>query len=228
MPALRQKEIMDTTTQEVQAQQPQSDKELNFRRQQQMFERQLEAERQERSKLELQLKELKSKTPSYSNDDDDDDSEPYVDNKKLKKAFNQFGEQTKQSTASIVQQEVQKALSEERKQSWLRSNPDFHEIMGHAQKFAETDPELAETILQMPEGFERQKLVYKNIKALGLHKPKEQVPSIQDTIDKNRRSPYYQPSGVGTSPYASQGDFSPSGQKNAYEKMKELKSRLRI
>jgi hypothetical protein len=80
----------------------------------------------------------------------------------------------------------------------------------------------------MPEGFERQKLVYKNIKALGLHKPEEKAPSIQDKVDANRRSPYYQPSGVGSAPYAPVGDFSANGQKAAYEKMQELKSKLRI
>ncbi len=100
--------------------------------------------------------------------------------------------------------------------------------MSHAQKFADNDPELAETILQMPEGFERQKLVYKNIKALGLHKPAQKQSTIQEKIDQNRRSPYYQASGVGSAPYASQGDFSAGGQKNAYEKMLELKKNLRI
>jgi len=80
----------------------------------------------------------------------------------------------------------------------------------------------------MPEGFERQKLVYKNIKALGLNMPEVKQPTIQDKIDANKRSPYYQPSGVGTAPYASVGDFSSQGQKQAYAKMQELKNKLRI
>ena len=123
---------------------------------------------------------------------------------------------------------MQKALYEERKNQWLRQNGDFYDVMQHAQKLYDKDPELAETILEMPEGFERQKLVYKNIKALGLHEAPRPQPSIQETIDRNRRSPYYQPSGVSSAPYANAGDFSPSGQKNAYEKMQELKNRLRI
>jgi hypothetical protein len=212
--------------------QPQvSDKELNFRRQEQMFKTQLEAERQEKARMAQEIEEMKRRMQHgnrHDDEDDDEDDEPYVDKRKLKKAFNQFGEQNKQTTATIVQKEVQRALNEERRQSWLKNNPDFNEVMSHAQKFAESDPELAETILEMPEGFERQKLVYKNIKALGLHKPEEKKPSIQDAIDKNRRSPYYQPSGVSAAPYASQGDFSKSGQKNAYEKMQELKNRLRL
>ena len=80
----------------------------------------------------------------------------------------------------------------------------------------------------MPEGFERQKLVYKNIKALGVHKPEQKQPSIQDKVDANKRSPFYQPNGVGSAPYSSVGDFSAGGQKNAYEKMQQLKSKLRI
>jgi hypothetical protein len=121
------------------------------------------------------------------------------------------------------------AAKEELKQEmWLENNPDFYEVLGNAEKFAQRSPKLAETILRMPEGFERQKLVYQNIKELGLHKPETKAPSIQDKIDANKRSPYYQPSGVGTAPYASAGDFSAVGQKNAYDKMQELKSRLRM
>jgi hypothetical protein len=80
----------------------------------------------------------------------------------------------------------------------------------------------------MPEGFERQRLVYENIKALGVDKPISKEPSVQEKIEANRKSPYYQPSGVGAAPYASQSDFSAGGQKQAYEKMQELKNRLRI
>jgi hypothetical protein len=80
----------------------------------------------------------------------------------------------------------------------------------------------------MPDTFARQKLVYKNIKALGLHRPEAKAPSVQEKIDANRKSPYYQPSGVGTAPYQSVGDFSAGGQKQAYDKMQELKNRLRI
>jgi len=96
------------------------------------------------------------------------------------------------------------------------------------ERFYQHDKELADTILSMPEGFERQKLVFKSIKALGLHKPEVKQQSIQDKIDANKRSPYYQPSGIGTAPYASQGDFSDGGKKNAYQKMQELKNNLRI
>jgi hypothetical protein len=207
---------------QVQEQKP-SDKELNFRALEAKYQKQLEAERQARLEAERAAQEARNRS-----NDEDDDGEPYVDNKKLNKKLAKFGEQTKQQTQSEIQNAVQAALANERKQNWLKNNPDFYEVLKHADKFADNDPELAETILEMPEGFERQKLVYKNIKALGLHKPQEKQPSIQEKVDANRRSPYYQPSGVGASPYAATGDFSPAGQKNAYEKMQALKKTLRI
>lgn len=202
---------------------PVDNKELNFRKMEQMYERQLSKEREAREAAERALEDKSKK-----HDDDDDDDEPYIDKKRLKKEQAKFGQQMKQETQTEIQRAVHTALQEERKQQWLKTNSDFFDVMKHAERFAQKDPELAESILTMPEGFERQKLVYKNIKALGLHEPEKKQPTIQDKIDSNKRSPYYQPSGVGTSPYASGGDYSPVGQKNAYDKMKELQSRLRI
>lgn len=202
-----------------------SDKELNFRQLEAKYQRQLEQERAARLEAEKRAEEAARKK-SIDEDDEDDDSEPYVDHRKLDKKLAKFGEQTQKITQTEIQKAVQAALQEEKKQSWLKNNSDFYDVLQHAEKLAQQDPELAETILQMPEGFERQKLVYKNIKALGLHRPMEKQPSIQEKIDANRRSPYYQPSSVGTAPYASAGDFSPAGQKSAYEKLLSLKKRL--
>lgn len=216
---------MTVPVQENQAQEQQiSNKELNFRALEQKYQQQLAQERAEKEKLALELQQRQHITPT----DEDQDDEPYVDHKRLRKEQAKFGQQLKQETQSEIQKAVQKALNEERKQNWMKTNSDFYDVMQHAERFAQTDPELAESILEMPEGFERQKLVYKNIKALGLHKPQQKEPSIQDKIDANRRSPYYQPSGVGAAPYASSGDFSSGGQKQAYEKMQQLKNQLRL
>ena len=208
---------------QVQEQKP-NDKELNFRALESKYQRELERERAARLEAEKLLQE-KSKAALH---EEEDDSEPYVDHKRLEKKLARFGETTKKETQNEIQNAVHSALKEERKQNWIKNNPDFYEVLQHAEKFAQKDPELAETILEMPEGFERQKLVYKNIKALGLHRPEVKGTSIQEKIEANRKSPYYQPSGVGSAPYASQGDFSPSGQKQAYDKMQELKKTLRI
>lgn len=217
---------MTVPSQENQVQdQAVSNKELNFRALEQKYQQQLAQERSERERLQQELQQRQQ--PAHL-DDDDADTEPYVDHKRLKKEQAKFGQQIKQETQSEINKAVQMALRQERENNWMKNNPDFQEVMGHAEKFAQLDPELAETILEMPAGFERQKLVYKNIKALGLHKAPVKETSIQEKIDANRRSPYYQPSGVGSSPYSTTGDYSNAGQKNAYDKMQELKSRLRL
>lgn len=202
-------------------QQPQvSNKELNFRALEAKYQQQLAREREEKERL---MKELEKS--HNTRQDDDEDNEPYVDHKRLKKEQAKFGQQIKQETQTEIQKAVSMALQNERKQQWLKNNPDFQEIMSHAEKFAMQDPELAETILEMPDTFERQKLVYKNIKALGLHKPPVPQSSIQEKIDANRKSPYYQSNGTSAAPYSPTGDFSASGQKSAYEKMQQLKAR---
>jgi len=201
-----------------------SNKEFNFRAQEAKYQKILEQERAARLELERKVQELSTKGVEPEEESDD----PYVDHKRLEKKLARFGERTKQETQGEIQKAVQMAIHEERRQSWLKNNPDFYDVLQHADKFAAQDPELAETILEMPEGFERQKLVYKNIKALGLHMPEKKDTSIQDKIDANRRSPYYQPSGIANAPYTSQGDFSDNGRKQAFDKMKQLQKSLRL
>lgn len=209
------------TDNQAQTEQKSNDKEVNFAQMRQKYERELAAKN-------AQIEEMqRAAQKPVAQEDDDDDSDPYIDRKKLKKEQARLQQNIKQETSSEIQRAVNQALGEERKSNWLKQNADFYEVLQHAEKFAQQDPDLAETILQMPEGFERQKLVYKNIKALGLHKPEVKQTSVQDKIDANKRSPYYQPSGVGSSPYAQVADCSPAGQKAAYAKMKELQARIR-
>jgi hypothetical protein len=160
--------------------------------------------------------------------EDEDDNEPYVDHKKLNKTLNKFGQSTQSEIQKAMQHAKETAKEELKQEMFLENNPDFYQVLEHAEKFAQRSPKLAENILRMPEGFERQKLVYNTIKELGIDKPEVKQPSIQEKIDANRKAPYYQPSGVGAAPYQSVGDFSPSGQKQAYDKMKELQARLRL
>lgn len=203
-----------------------NDKEYNFRALEAKYERQLAQERARAEEAERKAQEfaaLKQKEQEI-----EDEPEPYVDHKKLEKKLARFGQST-QSEIQKAMEIAKHAAKEELKQElWLENNPDFYDVLKHAEKFAQRAPKLAETILRMPEGFERQKLVYQNIKELGIDKPEQKQPSIQEKIDANKRSPYYQPSGTGTAPYAMAGDFSATGQKNAYDKMQELKKKLRI
>lgn len=216
---------MTAPIQENQAQdQKNNDKEMNFRKLEQKYQAQMQEERNARLQAEKRMQELEQRQMQ----EEDVDPEPYIDHKRLKKEQEKFGKQIHQQTQSEIQKAVSQALQEERKNNWIKINSDFYQVLEHAEKLAIKDPDLAESILDMPESFERQKLVYKNIKALGLHKPDQREPTVQEKIDANRRSPYYQPSGVGAAPYQSHSDFSPGGQKQAYDKMKELQARLRI
>jgi len=202
-----------------------NDKELNFRNLEAKYQREVEKERTARLEAE---KKLQEKNKIHPHDDDDDDDEPYVDKKKLNRTLTKFGNTTQGDIQKAMEIAKYSAKEELKQEMWLENNPDFGDVLQHAEKFAQKCPKLAESILRMPEGFERQKLVYQNIKELGLDRAEVKEPSIQDKIDANRRSPYYQPSGVGSAPYSSQGDFSPQGQKQAHAKMQELKNRLRL
>src|ERR1700723_1238582 len=206
-----------------------NDKEYNFRALEAKYQRQLEQERQEKTEAQriAQLAQETLAKMQYK-EDEEDDSEPYVDYKKLERKLAKAEEKIDKKTDSKIQEIVQRALQEERKQNWIKQNSDFYEGMNNAERLAVSDPELAETILQMPDNFERQKLVYKNIKALGLHQPTPRQPSIQEKIDNNRKPVYYQPSGIPNAPYAAAGDFSETGQKSAYDQMKKLQKQLRI
>lgn len=226
---------MSTVPNENQAPEaPKSDIEINLSKQRQMYERKLEQERLARQQAEERATAAERAAQERSRasplNEEEEDDEPYIDKKRLNKTLAKFGEQTRAQTQAEIQAAVQEALDNERRSSYLKENSDFNQVMTNEmlEKFALKHPRLAENILRMPDGFERQKLVYENIKALGIDKPESKQSSVQDKIEANRKSPYYQPSSVGSSPYASVGDFSPSGQKNAYDKMQELKNRLRL
>lgn len=212
----------ENATQETKVQ----DKEYNFRALEAKYEKKLSEERAARAESDRRLAEVTQKTQVQ--DEDDDDDEPYVDKKRLNKKLDKFGQATNtkiEKSMDFVKAEAKKEL---RQEIWLENHNDFYDVLQHADKLAERSPKLAEFILKMPDGFERQQLVYQNIKELGLDKPQNREPTIQEKIDLNRRSPYYQPSNVANAPYASVGDFSESGQKSAYNKMQELKSKLRL
>src|SRR5882672_5903231 len=198
---------VEAQTAPVQEQKP-NDKEYNFRALETKYQTKLENEKAERERLTKELDDLKQRVKP-TNDDDDDDSEPYVDHKRLSKKLAKFEEKNTQKTQTQIQHAVQEAIYNERKKAYVDRNPDFYEtIQQNAEKLMQRDPELAETILEMPDGFERQKLVYQNIKALGLHKPEQKQSSIQETVDAKRRTPFYQPTGTNSPPFAGGGDFS--------------------
>ena len=222
---------MTAPTQENQAQiqeQPKNDKEYNFRQLEAKYQRQLAEERAAREEAEKRAQEATIRKNQTVEEDDDDDSEPYVEPKKLNKKLASFERRLEEKIDRKAEEKARQITAQKEQENWLKDNNDFYDLMQKAEQFATEHPRLAESILRMPEGFERQKLVYTNLKALGYDKPREKQPSIQDKIEANKRSPYYQSSGVGNAPYAMAGDFSTTGQKQAYAKMQELKNKMRL
>jgi hypothetical protein len=204
-----------------------SSKEFNFRALENKYKRELEAERIARMEAEKKAADLERSRQSYQEDEDDDD-DPYLAKKKFKKEKEKLSQEIKQNTQQDIQKAVYEAIEKERTEAWLDNNKDFEETMKNADKLVLEHPELAQQLLKMPNNFDRQKLVYYNIKKLGLDRPKQPQQTAQEKIDANRRTPYYQPSGIGNAPHQVQGDFSLSGQKAAYDKIQELKKNLRI
>jgi hypothetical protein len=223
---------MTEATQAISApQESQKDQEVNF----QKIRKQLEQERSEKQQMQQRLAELEKshsqkQQAQFSSDDDDESGEPYVDHKRLEKKFKKFESSLDEKIDQKAEQKARMMIEQDRQQNYVKTNPDFQDTLTqeNIQKFAEKHPAIAERMLRMPDNFDRQALLYEQIKALQVNKKEEPKPSVQQTIDANRRSPFYQPTGVGTSPYAQTGDFSPAGQKNAYAKLQELKSRLKI
>lgn len=210
----------------VQQEQKVSDKELNFRQLESKYERIVAQERQEKERMARELDEMRrQKAPR----EEEDDSEPYVDNKKLERKFKNFAQEMDEKIDKKAEEKAYRLLEKREQENWLEQNPDFYEVVQtHVQKFYEKAPRLAETILKMPDNFERKKLVYHNIKTMGLDKPESKPPSIQEKVDANRRSPYYVPSGMAAAPYAPVGDFSDAGKKSAWEQVQKLKANLRL
>ncbi len=202
-----------------------SDKELNFRKQEQYFQGVIREKDAVLAQREAELARLQNVQVQEPEEEDD----TYIDKKKLDKNLNRFGEKQRKEIQSDIQRAINEAVEKDREERWLKQNPDFYQVLNeNAEKFANHDQELAETILRMPKGFEREKLVYKSIKALGLDKPHQNKPSIQDQIDQKKKGYYYQPSSVPNAPYQSPGDYSPEAQKSSYEKMQKLKNNLRL
>lgn len=209
----------------------QKDKELNFER----LRKQLESEKAEKQQMQARLAELErnaqqAKHAAHSDGDEEESNEPYVDHKSLSKKFSKWEQQLEQKFEKRAEEKARTIVEQERQAGYIKANPDFQDVLTqeNIEKFAQKHPSIAERMLKMPDNFDRQALLYEQIKALQVNKKEEGKSTVQQTIDANRKSPYYQPSGVGTSPYAPTGDFSPAGQKAAYDKLKELKSRLRI
>jgi hypothetical protein len=220
-------QIETNQVQNADVQEKEQQKQNNFR----LLERRLDLETRARIEAEKKVEELSRRAvPVKQDDDEEDDPEPYIDKKKLKNQLNKFGQNTQQDIEKAVQRGKLEAKEEMKQELWLEKNEDFEQIMSekNTEKFFVEHKELANTILRMPDTFERQKLVYQTMKRLGIDKPAQKVSDTQQKIDANRTKGSYQPSGMGSSPYVNGGDFSESGKKAAYDKIQALKKNIRL
>jgi hypothetical protein len=213
--------------------QKENDKEYNFeqlRKKLESSEREKQVALAKAAAIEKEIAEASRKKFKEIDPDDEPYDEPYVDERRLNKKLERFEERFSKKVDEVADQRARQMLEKERNAQFLKHNSDFNQVLStdNIEKFANQHPSIAEEMVELPDNFNRQKLLYQQIKALGINKPPEKTPSIQETIDKNRRGPFYHPTGVGTAPYAGGGDFSATGQKSAYDKMQELKSRLRL
>lgn len=208
-------------------QQKQSEKEFNFEK----LRKQLESERAEKIKMQERLEALERAQRTSKPDDDEDSDEPYIDQKTFSRKMSKFESQMEEKIDKKAEEKARIFLEQEKQQDYVKRNPDFVQTLtqDNIQKFANEHPSIAERMLKMPDNFDRQALLYEQIKALqSQKKASDEKSAVQQKIDQNRKSPFYQPSGMGSSPYAAAGDFSPSGQKASYDKLQELKARLRL
>lgn len=199
-----------------------SDKELNFRKQEQYFQNIL---KEKQALLEQKEQEL-ARLQQAREPEEEEDSDAYIDKRKLDKNLSKFGEKQRKEIQTDIQKAITEAVESDRQERWLKQNPDFYDVINkHAEDFAAQDQEFADTILKMPKGFEREKLVYKSIKAMGIDRPKASPASIQDEINRKQHGAYYRPTSASTAPYSAPGDFSLDGQKAAFDKIQKLLKR---
>lgn len=218
---------IDTKEAAATEQQKQTDKEFNFEK----LRKQLEQERAEKIKMQERLEALEKAQKPIKVEDDDDSDEPYIDQKTFSKKMSKFEASLEDKIDKRAEEKARFIVEHEKQQEYVRKNADFNQVLTseNIQKFANEHPQIAERMLRMPDTFDRQALLYEQIKVLQTaKKAADEKSAIQQKIEQNRKTPFYQPSGVAASPYAAAGDFSPSGQKASYEKLQELKSRLRL
>lgn len=220
------------TPQNPVAEQRPSDKEVNLRKLAQAKERaelERDQERAEKAQLLQRLQHLESSSSSDIDDDLDDDG--YVESKKLKRTLSKFEQKLEQKIERKAEEKARLLLDEERQRSSIyhlkTEYRDFDQVMTEdaVNKFAEKFPAMASTIMEIPDEYKRKKMAYETIKNLGIHEKQKEV-TAQERVDKNQKNLYYTPSGIGTSS-SNMGDYSSTGKKAAFEKMKALSKSAR-
>ncbi|MDE1970969.1 MAG: hypothetical protein KGI50_05335 [Patescibacteria group bacterium] len=194
-----------------------------IRRKMEETDRRYSEEKQKRMELEKQMEDIRKRF--YGNDDDDSDE--FVEKKYIRNEFSRV-----EKDINNIKQET-KRLEEERMKReqdlWMHSHPDFEEVLKSANDFEKDNQEVANSLLNIPEGFERYKSAYNMIKLYKEAKNKPAAPTMQDHINNNRRPMYYAPSGMATPPSQQfKGSYTKEEMKSAHEAMLALKNEMRL
>lgn len=217
------------------AQNGHSDKELNFRQ----LEASREAERKakevekearmraefEAEMLKRELEEIKQMLQPKEKDPLDE-VEDYVDPDRLKAKLKIERAALERKAKDIAKQtydEIKREEQEKEKRDFLgrlkKEYPDYDQVMNENNLLTleKVDPLFLDTVLAIPDDYERRKKTYAKLKALP--QPEEKV-SIKEKVVENQQNPYYIPAGSGT-PTAVEFDIrSKSARDAAYAKLK--------
>lgn len=214
-----------------------SDKEFNFRR----LEAEREKEREARIKAELEaqmrqkeLEEIKEYLKPKEKDpfdDSDDVIDPELRSRieaklaKERSTFERKAEEIAKSTYERIQREKEEAEKKNYLQKLRGEFKDYDDVVSE-QNLAvmfEKDPVFAEAALKIPDDYDRRKLVYARIKALG---PQEEAPSVKDKVLENQKNPYHVPSGSAPTSNAVDYDLNTrESREAAYKRLKQAQRR---
>lgn len=220
----------------AQVEQRVSDKEHNFRR----LEAAREAEREARIRAEMELQMLRGEMQEIKSmlrpreKDPLDDVEDYVDPARLKAkleleraAFERKAKDIAKSTYDELKREDQEKEKKDFMTRLKREYPDYDAIMNEntLASLEKIDPLFVDTVLAIPDDYERRKKTYAKIKSLPKQEPKA---SIKERVEENQKNPYYIPAGSGASGGLPSIEFdvsSKTARESAYAKLKAAQRR---
>lgn len=195
-----------------------------------------ESAKQENLQLKQRLAQLEDNMKkAIPKKDEEDSDEPYVDHNKLRREMGKFAETMDSTIDKKASEKARAMIEEEKKNDYLQRNKDFYEVLreDEIKKFVDEHPNLAAPLSKLPDTFERQQLVYEAIKTLKDVKPAQSTPTqpksiLAQAFESRKASMAYTPGGSSGGPFQSMGDFSPGGQKQAYERFKSLQKSVSL
>lgn len=206
----------------------QSDKELNFRK----LEAAREAEKEARIRAEMEAQYLKremdairaSMQPKEVDPLDDLSEDDYQEPAKLSSKIKEKLNKERQHFRREAEEIANKVIEERDKKDYFRrlkqDYHDFDQVVNETNlaQLAESSPELTESLMKIPDEYEKRRLAYSAIKRMG--KKEEPKASIKEKVQENSHNTYYTPQSAGVPTAADYDLKSPQARQAAYEKLK--------